>query len=94
VAVPLAVFEEELQSRGFAFEGTTQATDEFRGKRLKNQAVTVFEKGDLGALADAVAAAEFGGDDELAFGGDGGDIGFHGAPRSKTTSISITKRIL
>ena len=39
--------------------------------------VFLLEEGDLGAFFDGVFAAEFGGDDQLAFGGDGRDFGLH-----------------
>lgn len=73
-----AAIEQHFQRGWFGLERAAETADEFRGERLEDQAVLFLEEGDLGAFADGVLAAEFCGDDELAFGGDCGDFALHG----------------
>ena len=69
---------QDLERGGPAFEGAAQAANEFRSEWLEHEAVFLLDEGDLRAFADGVFAAQLCGNDQLAFGGDGGDFGFHG----------------
>jgi hypothetical protein len=77
LALAFAVLEESLKGGGFAFEGAAEAANEFRGERLQDEAVFLFEKGHLGSLFDRILAAKLGRDDQLAFGGYSGEFCFH-----------------
>jgi len=72
-----AVLEESFEGGRLGFERAAEATDELGSERLEDEAVVFLNEGDLSAFADGVFAAEFCGDDELAFGGDGGEFSFH-----------------
>ena len=78
LALAAALFEENFQGFGVFAEAAAEAADKFRGERLEDEAVFLLEEGDLGSFFDGVFAAELGRNDQLAFGGDGGDFGFHG----------------
>jgi hypothetical protein len=73
-----SLLKEIFKSLGVFAEGAAETADEFRSDRLQHQTVFLFDEGHLGTLFDGVLTAKFCGDDELAFGGDGGDFGFHG----------------
>jgi hypothetical protein len=74
-----ALLEEKLQSLGVFAEAAAETADKFRGERLENETVFVFDEGDLRTFFDGVFAAELCGDNELAFGRDSGDFGLHGS---------------
>ena len=78
-----ALLEEEFQGLGVFAEAAAQAADKFRGKRLENEPVLLFDEGHLGPFFDGVFAAKFRGDDQLAFGGYGRDFGLHARSRRK-----------
>jgi hypothetical protein len=78
LALALPFFEEVLESGWFAAERAAQAADKFGSEGLEDEAVFLFKEGDLGAFFDGVFAAELCRDDQLAFGGDGGEFSFHG----------------
>src|SRR5882672_3045672 len=77
-SLPAALREENFWSLGVFTEAAAQTTDKFRSERLENKTIFLFDEGDLGALFDRIFAAELGGDDQLAVGGDGGDCSLHG----------------
>jgi len=72
-----AFFEKDFESGGAFAEAAAEAADELRRDGLKDEAVLFLEESHASALANSVLAAELGGDDQLAFGGDGGNFGFH-----------------
>src|SRR6266481_1399074 len=82
-----ALREENFRSLGVFAEAAAQTTDKFRSERLENETIFLFDEGDLGALFDRILAAELGGDDQLAFGRDGGDFSLHGSSRGFGISI-------
>jgi hypothetical protein len=73
-----ALREENFWSLGVFAEGAAETADELRGERLQDQAVLLLQKGDLGSFLDGILAAKLRRNDQLAFGGDGGDLCFHG----------------
>src|SRR5260370_21300632 len=81
LALALRFFEQVLKSGWFAAERPAETADKFRSKWLKNETIFLFDEGHLRPLVNGVFAAELGGDDELAFGGDGGDFGLHAGSR-------------
>src|SRR6266852_4855067 len=78
-SLPAALLEENFWSLGVFAEAAAETADKFRCERLENETIFLFDEGHLRAFFDGVFAAELGGDDELSFGGDGGDFGFHGS---------------
>ncbi len=77
LALTFTLIQENFQRGWIRLYGAAEAANKFRGEGLEDQAVLFLEEGDLGTFADGVFAAELGGDDELAFGGDGGEFSFH-----------------
>jgi hypothetical protein len=73
----VALLKEIFKSLGVFAEAAAEAADEFGSERLENETIFLFDENDLRAFFDGVFAAKLGGDDELAFGGDGGDFGLH-----------------
>src|SRR6266849_3253992 len=59
------------------FGRATQAVDEFRGDRSQNERLAVALDGQLGAYREFHLLADLGGDDDLAFGAQGGVFGHH-----------------
>jgi hypothetical protein len=78
-----ALREENLQSLGVFAEAAAEAADKFQSKRLENEAIFLFDEGNLSSLFDGVLAAELGRDDELSLGGDGGDLCLHASSLAK-----------
>lgn len=87
MALALAFIEESFQGGWACFEGTAEAADKFGRERLEYEAVGFLEEGHLRAFADGVLAAEFRGNDELAFGGYRRDLGFHCSCRFVSLTI-------
>src|SRR5258708_32313511 len=83
VALALPFFEQVLKSGWFAAERPAEAADKFRGERLENETIFLFDEGHLRTFFNRILAAELCGDDELAFGGDGGDFGLHAGSREQ-----------
>src|SRR5229473_3090898 len=73
-----ALLKEKFQSLRVFAEAAAESADKFRSERLENEAVFLFDEGHLGPFFDGIFAAKLRGDDQLAFGGDGGDFRFHG----------------
>src|SRR5229473_1185822 len=72
-----ALLEENFQSLRVFAEAAAEAADKFRSERLENETIFLFDEGHLRPLVNGVFAAKLRGDDQLAFGGNGGDFGFH-----------------
>src|SRR5260370_42229066 len=83
LALAFPFFEQVLESGWFAAERPAQAADTFRSERLENETIFLFDEGHLRPLVNGVFAAKLCGDDELAFGGDGGDFGLHACSREQ-----------
>jgi len=80
-SLPAALLEENFRSLGVFAEAAAEIADKFRSERLENETIFLFDEGHLRTLVNGVFAAKLCGDDELAFGGDGGDFGLHGGSR-------------
>jgi hypothetical protein len=76
-SLSVALLKEIFEGLGVLTEAAAEATDEFGSERLENETVFLFDEGHLGTFFDGVLAAKLGRDDQLAFGGDGGDFSFH-----------------
>ena len=82
-SLPAALLEENFWSLGVFAEAAAEIADKFRSERLENETIFLFDEGHLRTLVNGVFAAKLCGDDELAFGGDGGDFGLHGGSRGR-----------
>jgi hypothetical protein len=76
-SLAVALREEEFQGLGVFAERAAETADKFRSERLEDETIFLFDEGYLRALVNGIFAAKFGGDDQLAFGGDSRDFGFH-----------------
>src|SRR5216684_4728354 len=82
-SLPAALLEENFWSLGVFAEAAAEIAYKFRSERLENETIFLFDEGHLRTLVNGVFAAKLCGDDELAFGGDGGDFGLHGGSRGR-----------
>jgi len=84
-----ALGKENFESLGVLAEAAAETADKFRSERLENETIFLFDEGHLRALMNGVFAAKFRGDDQLAFGGDGGDLRFHRGSGERDAGKSI-----
>jgi hypothetical protein len=77
LSLSASFLKEIFESFGVFAEAAAQTADKLRSEWLENETVFLFHEGHLGPFFDGVFAAKLRGDDQLAFGGDRGDFGFH-----------------
>src|ERR1700722_6847700 len=88
-AVALALFVENVERA--TLQRTAQAANKAGRERLQNEPVSFLKERYLCSHLDFVFAAQLGGDDELAFCGDGSYFGFHGLPLKVVCHSTVSK---